>query len=995
MLRGEKAVTGASVDIPVSLARVLERDVALQAPVLLTLRTFQPWIRTSLLPFFPAYTDHSDKHITDVLTTASSLITDEARALLTAADVAVLTLSSLLHDVAMHLTPDGFRALVKGTYAPTLVAEFGDRPWPELWSDFLGDAVRFDGRQLTRIFGKPDPIDPRAIDLDNLSEREHLLIGEFLRRHHARLAHQIALSGVPGPGPEKLQLNTALEYSVCDLSGLIARSHNLDLRSTYDYLSRHYDRKEFKGVRAVFLMVVLRLADYLQVQSERAEKELLYVRQLRSPVSQREWKAHHAIRDIRSTHDDPDALFIDALPTDIETFSKLAWLLKDIQRELDQSWAVLGEVYGRTHPLNRLGLTIRRIRSSLDDLSAFSKRVSYIPVRAAFEAGGPDLLKLLVGPLYGNAPGVAVRELIQNSVDASRELTDWQNKQGQAVSRNASQVDVEVIFDETAGKHGVMTIRDRGIGMTVEVILNYFLKAGASYRFSDAWRKRHIDEQGRSRVLRGGRFGVGALAAFLIGDTLQVTTRHFTEPDSKAIAFSASLEASELDLHYTTADIGTTITIPIRDRDTWHKLIPPWTLGANDESRSWYLRALDWFCISTPTVSVSIKLNSRRPFQLKPRFRVPEPFAKLPDGWFRVPSSDYADVQWTYKKGTPALVCNGIFITDQLPKEEGYSRGPGILWGRRFGTPLQITRPNLSIHDNQGILPLDLQRTRLIGDELSFDDQLSRDVARDLLAHLCAKLPHVISSESDLKTLERSLSHSCIVYERFLKFPALMTRQGIVWLERGNLNSAKIERIWAVTSFQEASALLPLLPNGVGLLITPVWNVSPSDRFRLAFDPAVYGGQMLGCLGIGFVRGLISDGDFEFVRRPRTVRRDLVAAVSVEHRIGKYAIAAIAKQWSNVEAEDFIRAASVVLGMKGNWLAEWVLADAREEEVAPSPISSIWAVVTANGLLPFAAAEREVLVSRSKELLEPHLSYHFKKPLDADADAEETENPVD
>ena len=106
----------------------------------------------------------------------------------------------------------------------------------------------------------------------------------------------------------------------------------------------------------------------------------------------------------------------------------LVWLAGagHIQRELDTTWAVFGEIYGRFDTMNGFGLTIRRIRSTLDDLPALSKRLTYLPVHARFRSSDTELLRLLVGPLYGNDLTIGVRELIQNAVDACRERADLQ-----------------------------------------------------------------------------------------------------------------------------------------------------------------------------------------------------------------------------------------------------------------------------------------------------------------------------------------------------------------------------------------------------------------------------------------------------------------------------------------------------------------------------------------------------------------------------------------
>lgn len=56
--------------------------------------------------------------------------------------------------------------------------------------------------------------------------------------------------------------------------------------------------------------------------------------------------------------------------------------------------------------------------------------------------------------------------------------------------------------------------------MTKDVIVNYFLIAGSSYRNNSSWKKSFREKD----VCRSGRFGVGVLAAFLLGYKIQVET---------------------------------------------------------------------------------------------------------------------------------------------------------------------------------------------------------------------------------------------------------------------------------------------------------------------------------------------------------------------------------------------------------------------------------------------------------------------------------------
>jgi hypothetical protein len=242
--------------------------------------------------------------------------------------------------------------------------------------------------------------------------------------------------------------------------------------------------------------VLLRIADYFQIQASRAPKERTDVSSFQSQLSAREWKVHQCVNDIHNTSSDPEAIVVVAHPPDVNTYLKLKGWLDGLQSELDRSWAILGEIYGlQTHnSLNLLGLKIRRVKSNLDEIAAFSDSIAYVPAKVAFEAANADLLKLLVAPLYSNEPSIGIRELIQNAVDAVREFDDLASRRPEVLTVDRYVQDADVVLEierDSAGLPTEIVITDRGVGMTAEVVRNYFLKAGASFRQSNAWRNEY------------------------------------------------------------------------------------------------------------------------------------------------------------------------------------------------------------------------------------------------------------------------------------------------------------------------------------------------------------------------------------------------------------------------------------------------------------------------------------------------------------------------
>ncbi|MFC1713437.1 ATP-binding protein [Candidatus Poribacteria bacterium] len=710
--------------------KLLARRPSLSGLVMTTLGNYGAWLGRNRLEFFTEYTDHGLDHVEDVVKLAYELIREECIEIITPEDVATLILSALLHDCAMHLTKDGFADLVRSDANNRIVSGFGDKPWPELYQDFVAESRRFSGRRLIEISGSPDPIDPPQLDsLETMNDRQRFLIGEFLRRHHHRLAHEIALYGVPGPTDDRLTLNTNEDTKhIADLAGLIARSHGLPMRSCLEYLPNNYfTTKDQSGIHTVFLMGLLRISDALQIQAKRASRQEDKVRRKRSPLSVDEWKMHQAIVDV-NMKERPETVVVVAKPQDVKTYLKIKDLLSRIQSELDEAWTVIGEVYAYDRSFERLGFNIRRIRSNLDDEGAFGATVDYIPCSAAFEVADSDLLKLLIKPLYGNRPEIGIRELLQNSIDAVRELREYleQNPNQGDIEFTEQKGDVIISIDQEEDGNWCVTVSDRGIGMTIDTVREYFLKAGASLRRSEIWRQAFEDAKGKSRVLRSGRFGIGALAAFLLGDKMYVSTRHVSAQRDSGVEFEAEIDTQAIELSKIKRPVGTTIRVQITD-EVRAKLLRKRSQLDEISTDRW-----DWYCLEEPEV---VRLVSHE--ELTQKYQLPPLKSELPADWHRVKHPDFRDIHWTYSRGKASeLTCNGIRVE--------YT-GNWLFQGRH----LEVRSPSTSVFDFDSKLPLNLQRTHLTESNYPFNKVLLDDVLRDFIAFVLFDAP----SQSLLKAL--------------------------------------------------------------------------------------------------------------------------------------------------------------------------------------------------------------------------------------------------
>jgi molecular chaperone HtpG len=110
----------ARIEFPKPLQLLLDES-NLQAPLRAFADRAGEIFEDNKLPFFPDYTDHGTDHINCVLKSEVELVPksvwenskkDSDPRLLCDADAAVIIGATLLHDIAMHVRPDGFLELV-------------------------------------------------------------------------------------------------------------------------------------------------------------------------------------------------------------------------------------------------------------------------------------------------------------------------------------------------------------------------------------------------------------------------------------------------------------------------------------------------------------------------------------------------------------------------------------------------------------------------------------------------------------------------------------------------------------------------------------------------------------------------------------------------------------------------------------------------------------------------------------------------------------------
>jgi molecular chaperone HtpG len=163
--------------------------------------------------------------------------------------------------------------------------------------------------------------------------------------------------------------------------------------------------------------------------------------------------------------------------------------------------------------------------SGVDDSQV--EAVGFIPSPFEFQIDQTKILDLLTGHTLYNDSSVAIRELVQNSIDAVR-LQCATKKLESSLFGNISV--------KWKSSDLTLTIIDNGTGMTQEIIERHLLNVGSSRYQDPKFKERYPDFSPISR------FGIGVLSTFMVADNVQIVTFHEEEAQGRQISLRARLK---------------------------------------------------------------------------------------------------------------------------------------------------------------------------------------------------------------------------------------------------------------------------------------------------------------------------------------------------------------------------------------------------------------------------------------------------------------------
>lgn len=177
-----------------------------------------------------------------------------------------------------------------------------------------------------------------------------------------------------------------------------------------------------------------------------------------------------------------------------------------------------------------------------------------------FQAEIRQLLDIIVHSLYSNQE-IFLRELLSNASDALNRI-----KFEMLTNRDVLDEDAELgIWLETEEDANILTIRDTGIGMTQDEIvqsLGTIAHSGAR-EFLKAMKESGQKGQGVSDDVIG-QFGVGFYSVFMVAEEVTVTSRSY-QKDAAAVRWFSTGEGTYTVTPADKTERGTTIQIKLKD----------------------------------------------------------------------------------------------------------------------------------------------------------------------------------------------------------------------------------------------------------------------------------------------------------------------------------------------------------------------------------------------------------------------------------------------
>lgn len=466
------------------------------------------------------YTLHDGDHLFRVLNLMEKLLSKETIKQLSAPELMLLILSAFFHDIGM--APDEKDVLA----------------WKKVWDaspQFENKEEEGKYNEFYRYYSaRPDQ---KEIINQLINEGKHTnaetikayLITDFIRNTHAERAREIVAQDWEGK----------IVYRTADLTvefAEICYSHNEDPLSLIE-LDKNFLCASDTVACLPLIGVILRLADILDFDAKRTPAILYSHLYVRHPVSVQEWQKHRSVEAWEITANLVQFNAVCNHPAIEASIHKFCDVIDHELSVCNNVITALNDYHTASGREILIKLPLKVNRDKIRTKKNVYSKPLYIYRNTQFNLSKKQVIDLLMGTkLYGD-PQVALRELLQNSIDACLLRQAQQKKWGELYEPK-----ITVKYYEVEGDI-ILEVDDNGTGMDQYIIDNYYSKVGSSfYKSTDFY---NLKSESNADFIPTSRFGIGILSSFMVADVLEVDTKRVYGPHKSSDALNVVVEGQE------------------------------------------------------------------------------------------------------------------------------------------------------------------------------------------------------------------------------------------------------------------------------------------------------------------------------------------------------------------------------------------------------------------------------------------------------------------
>ncbi len=448
---------------------------------------------------FSTYTIHDITHIDQMLMILEWLIPESTKRKMTPVDWLLTVLAIYLHDLGMVTTTEEYEKRLEN-------AEFSS------WHASLDKTD--EGREYLARTNRM-----------TADEKERFFFQEFIRKGHAQRIREWVTGRHTrkwGPQVEPIAARIAdllktLPPRFRDYLGTTCESHHkADLEKIDQYpLAARLGNDPREIVNVQYAAILLRTTDVLHVTKDRSPSVMYQAIKFSDPKSVDEWDKQLGTfavgmkgRELVESDPETAIIVLNADFTEERPFFALQEYIAYADNEIRQSKRWIdksqetpdGKDY--SFPWHKVDGDVR-----LEGVPPQSMR---------FELDRGQLLDLLVGHTIYNEPTVAIRELLQNGIDAVRYQAHLAAREAKA--KNEPVPDMGKVTVKWNNAQRQLIIQDNGIGMDRDIIKHHLMNVGSSYYNTSQFEAEHRD------FVPISRFGIGILTCFMVSDDVEIIT---------------------------------------------------------------------------------------------------------------------------------------------------------------------------------------------------------------------------------------------------------------------------------------------------------------------------------------------------------------------------------------------------------------------------------------------------------------------------------------